>query len=211
MKEELSIDIIGLVGACSYALDCIEAEFVNIKNKHGKRVAYISIRMAEYWKIQGDELQDLAMCALLHDNALTQYISEELKKDSVINCKKDLVRNAVYEMKRHVTANEVYEFIKEEYPTIGKGTVYRNLDILVEEGALRKVEVPDGPNRFDFTLKNHYHVRCIKCLFLSAFLFEMAAEHSYYAIPARVLAGLGAICFTLFSIVSILESGTSSK
>ena len=49
------------------------------------------------------------------------------------------------------------------------------------------------------------------CLFLSAFLFEMAAEHSYYAIPARVLAGLGAICFTLFSIVSILESGTSSK
>ena len=86
----LSIDIIGLVGACSYALDCIEAELVNIKNKHGKRVAYISIRMAEYWKIQGDELQDLAMCALLHDNALTQYISEELKKDFVINCKKDL-------------------------------------------------------------------------------------------------------------------------
>ena len=51
---------------------------------------------------------------------------------------KDLVRNAVYEMKRHVTANEVYEFIKESYPTI-------------------------GPNRFDFTLKNHYHVRCVKC------------------------------------------------
>ena len=81
MKEELSIDIIGLAGACSYALDCIEAELVNIKNKHGKRVAYISICMAEYWKIEGDELQDLAMCALLHDNALTQYISEELKKE----------------------------------------------------------------------------------------------------------------------------------
>ena len=60
MKEELSIDIIGLAGACSYALDCIEAELVNIKNKHGNRVAYISIRMAEYWKIQGDELQDLS-------------------------------------------------------------------------------------------------------------------------------------------------------
>lgn len=76
---------------------------------------------------------------------------------------KDLVKNAVYEMKRHVTANEVYEFLKKEYPTIGKGTVYRNLDILSEEGALRKVEVPAGANRFDITLKNHYHVRCIKC------------------------------------------------
>ena len=53
---------------------------------------------------------------------------------------KDLVRNTVYEMRRHVTANKVYEFIKEAYPAIGKGTVYRNLDILVEEGALRKVK-----------------------------------------------------------------------
>ncbi len=48
-------------------------------------------------------------------------------------------------------------------------------------------------------------------LFMSVFLFEMASSHSAYFIPARVLAGLGAICFTLFSIVSILESGTSGK
>ena len=50
----LSIDIVGLTGACSYALDCIEAELVNITNKHGKRVAYISVCMAEYWAIQGE-------------------------------------------------------------------------------------------------------------------------------------------------------------
>ncbi len=29
--EPLSIDIVGLAGACSYALDCIEAELVNVK------------------------------------------------------------------------------------------------------------------------------------------------------------------------------------
>ena len=49
----------------------------------------------------------------------------------------------------------------------------------------------------------------LACLFLSAFLFEMAGIHEVYFVPARVLAGLGGICFTLFSIVSILESGTS--
>lgn len=49
----------------------------------------------------------------------------------------------------------------------------------------------------------------LACLFLSAFLFEMASLHDAYFVPARVLAGLGGICFTLFSIVSILESGTS--
>lgn len=76
---------------------------------------------------------------------------------------KDLVLKAVQQMKSHVTADAVYEFIKKDYPTIGKGTVYRNLGILVEEGAVRKVEIPGGPDRFDFTLKNHYHVRCVKC------------------------------------------------
>lgn len=76
---------------------------------------------------------------------------------------KALILRAVCELKRHLTADEVYEFVKKDHPSIGKGTVYRNLAILTEEGAIRKVEVPDGSDRFDFTLKNHYHVRCIKC------------------------------------------------
>ena len=36
MKEELSIDIIGLAGAYSYALDCIEAELVISKTNMEK-------------------------------------------------------------------------------------------------------------------------------------------------------------------------------
>ena len=76
---------------------------------------------------------------------------------------KELVRKAVFEMKRHVTADEVYEFIRADYPSIGKGTVYRNLSVLAEEGSIRRVEIPDGPDRFDFTLPEHYHVRCVKC------------------------------------------------
>ena len=94
--EPLSIDIVGLVGACSYALDCIEAELVNVKNKHGKRVAYISVRMAEYWSIKSDALQDLAMCALLHDNALTQYISEELQNHS------DVYIKIIYQRRKNI-------------------------------------------------------------------------------------------------------------
>ncbi|MFF9350907.1 DUF2776 family protein [Streptomyces sp. NPDC014734] len=45
------------------------------------------------------------------------------------------------------------------------------------------------------------------CLFLASFLFESADPAVLVA--ARVLIGLGCICFSLFSIVSILESGTS--
>ena len=39
----MELDIIGLLGACSYALDCVEAELTHVATKHGKRVAYMSV------------------------------------------------------------------------------------------------------------------------------------------------------------------------
>lgn len=51
----------------------------------------------------------------------------------------------------------------------------------------------------------------LSCLFLAAFLFQISVNKPFAFIPARVLVGLGAICFSLFSIVSILESGTSKS
>ena len=77
----MKLDVLGLLGACSYALDCVEAELVHVTYKHAKRVAYMSVCMAEQMGIQGKSLQDLTAVALLHDNALTQYIQEELHND----------------------------------------------------------------------------------------------------------------------------------
>lgn len=75
------LDVLGLLAACSYALDCVEAELVHVTSHHAKRVAYMSVCAAEQMGVQGQRLQDLAACALLHDNALTQYIQEELHND----------------------------------------------------------------------------------------------------------------------------------
>ena len=49
----------------------------------------------------------------------------------------------------------------------------------------------------------------LACLFFAAFLFEATMTQSGFFVGAHVLVGLGAVCFTLFSIVSILEAGTS--
>ena len=81
----MELDIIGLLGACSYALDCVEAELTHVATKHGKRVAYMSLCTAQKMGITGDALQDLAACSLLHDNALTQYIHEEFHNDLTKN------------------------------------------------------------------------------------------------------------------------------
>lgn len=77
----MELDVLGLLSACSYALDCVEAELVHVTSKHARRVAYMSVCTAEQMGVQGKALQDLAVCALLHDNALTQYIQEELHND----------------------------------------------------------------------------------------------------------------------------------
>ena len=76
---------------------------------------------------------------------------------------KEMVLSTVRSLKSHVTADEVYEVVKKKHLSIGKGTVYRNLNILAEEGEIRRIGIPDGPDRFDFSLEEHYHVRCVKC------------------------------------------------
>ncbi len=76
---------------------------------------------------------------------------------------KKLVLEAVRELGCHATADEIYNKISELHPAISKGTVYRNLSVLAEEGEIRKVELPDGAARFDHTTVKHYHVRCDRC------------------------------------------------
>lgn len=56
----MELDVLGLLSACSYALDCVEAELVHVTDRHAKRVAYMSVCTAEQMGILGKELQDLS-------------------------------------------------------------------------------------------------------------------------------------------------------
>jgi Fur family transcriptional regulator, ferric uptake regulator len=66
-------------------------------------------------------------------------------------------------VKTHPTANEVYDMVRKRLPRISLGTVYRNLEILSEAGVIRKLELAGTQKRFDGTVENHYHVRCLIC------------------------------------------------
>ena len=76
---------------------------------------------------------------------------------------RQLVIAAVRFLANHPTAEEVYDRITMEYPDISKGTVYRNLNSLVESGLLSTVSVPSGADRFDHILAIHYHIKCTEC------------------------------------------------
>jgi Fur family ferric uptake transcriptional regulator len=63
----------------------------------------------------------------------------------------------------HPTANEVYDMVRKRLPRIGLGTVYRNLELLAENGVILKLEVGGTQKRFDATIESHYHIRCSVC------------------------------------------------
>ena len=63
----------------------------------------------------------------------------------------------------HPTAETVYLDVKNEFPNISLGTVYRNLSLLTELGEIQKISTCMGPDRFDGNPAQHYHFLCRKC------------------------------------------------
>ncbi len=64
---------------------------------------------------------------------------------------------------QHPTADTVHSALSADYPSISKATVYRALNRMADEGSALKVSVVDGADRFDDTLRPHYHVVCTAC------------------------------------------------
>ena len=72
----------------------------------------------------------------------------------------------------HPTAEQIYNQVKELDEKISLGTVYRNLQLLAESGEILAVRIPNGPDRFDLTLKDHDHFICKKCGSVSDFMLD---------------------------------------
>lgn len=69
----MNIHLNDLLFSLSRALDCVEREVLGVTLNHSKRVAYISMRLCALADSSDEEVFDMASCAILHDNALTEY------------------------------------------------------------------------------------------------------------------------------------------
>jgi len=76
---------------------------------------------------------------------------------------REMIRALVADCRTHPTADEIYGMLRPMIPHISLATVYRNLNMLAEQGVLRKITVSGGPDRFDGNIKEHYHMVCTHC------------------------------------------------
>lgn len=63
----------------------------------------------------------------------------------------------------HPTAEELYARLKADNQGLSLATVYRNLNQLAANGMVLKIPVPGAADRFDATLKEHFHLICRQC------------------------------------------------
>lgn len=76
---------------------------------------------------------------------------------------RELVMQKVQSLGCHPTAEQIYNAALAECPNLSLGTVYRDLNSLVDMGRVRRVPIPGKADRFDHTLEPHSHLYCTAC------------------------------------------------
>ncbi len=63
----------------------------------------------------------------------------------------------------HPTATEVYGYVRNEYPSVSRATVFRVLGGFAQNGRALELRAAGSEVRYDYNVEPHYHARCLHC------------------------------------------------
>jgi Fur family ferric uptake transcriptional regulator len=88
------------------------------------------------------------------------------------SAKRDRILDVFFRQEGHVSADELFAAVRRQYPQIGRATVYRALQRMVEAGLAHKMDFGDGRARYDASpgRPRHFHLICTTCRSSSEFL-----------------------------------------
>jgi Fur family ferric uptake transcriptional regulator len=86
--------------------------------------------------------------------------------------KRDRILSIFLRQKGHLSADDLCDLVRREDPGIGRATVYRTLQWMVNAGIARKVDFGEGRSRFEPAHRHprHFHFVCNTCHRSSEFL-----------------------------------------
>lgn len=117
---------------------------------------------------------------------------------------RELILETLRALENHPTAEELHEAVRRHMPSISLGTVYRNLNLLVDAGIIRKLESSGSASiRYDGRMDEHCHLICTSCgsimdidLGISARIDTAVREQAGFIVTEHgiVLKGICAEC-----------------
>jgi Fur family ferric uptake transcriptional regulator len=116
--------------------------------------------------------------------------------------KRDRILQIFLQQEGHLSADDLYDLVRRQAPGIGRATVYRTLQWMVDAGAARKVDFGEGRSRYEpsFGHPRHFHLICNTCHRSSEFLSsdiealveEVATARRFQ--PAQTVVQIYGIC-----------------
>lgn len=70
------------------------------------------------------------------------------------------VLEAILSLNNHPTADHIITYIRKKYPNISLATVYKVLDVLVENELIKRVKTEKDIMRYDAIIEKHHHIYC---------------------------------------------------
>ncbi|HCP15181.1 MAG TPA: transcriptional repressor [Peptococcaceae bacterium] len=76
---------------------------------------------------------------------------------------KKIILDVLKAVNTHPTAEWIYQEAKQQIPGLSLGTVYRNLNLLRDNGEIMELNYGSSQSHFDGNAANHYHFQCRNC------------------------------------------------
>jgi len=88
---------------------------------------------------------------------ITQWLTDKKLK---VTPQRVAILEAIICLNNHPTADAIVDYIREKNPNIAVATVYKVLDVLVENGLIYKVKTEAGLMRYEAVAESHHHIYC---------------------------------------------------
>ena len=86
-------------------------------------------------------------------------VEKKLRKSK----QRDRILQVLQNTRSHPTVNWIYDELKPEFPNLSLGNVYRNLNILVEQGLVERLDFGSTFDRYEAKIDPHIHFVCESC------------------------------------------------
>ena len=113
------------------------------------------------------------MDILMADQKLLNRFKEALKKEGLkYTPQRTAVLEEIIKDKGHRESEEIYLALKKSGQHVSRATIYRTMDILVNNGFARKMNLGDGRARYESKVNSphHDHLVCMDCGLIVEFM-----------------------------------------